>query len=46
MLSTDYPHWDFDHPDALDQQIRRFNDEETRLRILSGTAAEAFELSI
>ncbi|SEH15646.1 hypothetical protein SAMN04487967_2175 [Natronorubrum sediminis] len=46
MLSTDYPHWDFDHPDALDRQIRRYGDEETRERILSGTAIEAFDLSI
>jgi predicted TIM-barrel fold metal-dependent hydrolase len=46
MLSTDYPHWDFDHPDAIDQQVRRISDEETRSRILSKTAVEAFDLSI
>jgi hypothetical protein len=46
MLSTDYPHWDFDHPDALDRYVRRFGDEERRERLLSGTAIEAFGLSI
>jgi hypothetical protein len=46
MLSTDYPHWDFDNPEALDEQVRRFGDEETRDRVLSGTAVEAFDLSI
>lgn len=46
MFSTDYPHWDFDHPDALDQQIRRFGDTATRDRLLSETAIEAFDLSL
>jgi len=46
MLSTDYPHWDFDHPDALGKHVTRFGDEETAERILSGTAIEAFGLSI
>jgi len=46
MLSTDYPHWDFDHPDALDQHVRRFGDEEVRKRVLAETAIEAFDLSI
>jgi len=46
MLSTDYPHWDFDHPDALDKHVRRFGDDGARERILSGTAIEAFDLPI
>lgn len=46
MFSTDYPHWDFDHPDALDDHLRRFGDEATRRRIRAGTAIEAFDLSI
>lgn len=45
MLSTDYPHWDFDHPDALGKHVRRF-DESARDRILAGTAIEAFDLDI
>jgi len=46
MLATDYPHWDFDHPDALDKHIRQFYDEEERAKILSGNAIEAFDLDI
>lgn len=46
LLATDYPHWDFDHPDALDRHIRTFYDEDVRADILSGNAKEAFDLSI
>ena len=46
MLSTDYPHWDFDHPDALDKHVRRFGDESARRKMLAENAIEAFDLSI
>jgi predicted TIM-barrel fold metal-dependent hydrolase len=46
MLSTDYPHWDFDHPSAVDEHIRQFHDDAERERILWESAAEAFDLSI
>jgi predicted TIM-barrel fold metal-dependent hydrolase len=46
MLSTDFPHWDFDHPDALDRHVRRFFSDEDRERVMSETAAEAFGLSV
>ncbi|MFB6300154.1 MAG: amidohydrolase family protein [Halobacteriales archaeon] len=44
-LSTDFPHWDFDHPDALKRHVDRF-DEADRERILSGSAIEAFGLDL
>lgn len=46
MLSTDYPHWDFDHPSALDVHVQKFETDEDRRRILHGTAVEAFGLSL
>lgn len=46
MLSTDYPHWDFDHPSALDVHVQKFDSEEDRRRVLHGTAIEAFGLSL
>lgn len=45
MLSTDYPHWDFDHPEALDDHLRRFYPDR-RERVLAGTAIEAFDLQV
>jgi hypothetical protein len=46
MLATDFPHWDFDHPDALDEHVRRYFSDAERERVLGGTAAEAFGLSV
>ena len=46
MFATDYPHWDFDHPDALDKQLRMRFDAEDRKRILHGNASEFFDLGI
>lgn len=46
MLATDYPHWDFDHPDALGKHIRTFFDEDVREQVLSGNAIKAFDLTI
>ncbi|WP_219418530.1 amidohydrolase family protein [Pseudonocardia nigra] len=41
MFSTDYPHWDFDHPDRA---IRVRLDAETRERIMSGNATALYGL--
>jgi predicted TIM-barrel fold metal-dependent hydrolase len=46
MLATDFPHWDFDNPEALDNHLTNFFTDQERERILSGTAAEAFGLSL
>jgi predicted TIM-barrel fold metal-dependent hydrolase len=46
LLATDYPHWDFDHPDALDRHLRQFYPEETREGVLADNAVEAFDLSL
>ena len=46
MLATDFPHWDFDHPDALDAHLRTAFTPAERARVLSGTAVEAFDLDL
>lgn len=46
MFATDYPHWDFDHPDALDKHLRTRFDEDERKQILHGNAAEFFDLAL
>ncbi|MFB6131054.1 MAG: amidohydrolase family protein [Salinigranum sp.] len=46
MFATDYPHWDFDHPSALDKHLRMHFDEDQRKQILHGNAAEFFDLNI
>jgi len=46
MLATDFPHWDFDYPEELDRHVRTLFPDDDRERILSGTAAEAFGLSL
>jgi predicted TIM-barrel fold metal-dependent hydrolase len=42
MFASDYPHWDFDHPSALDDHLRAFFDDEERERVLHDNAREAF----
>jgi predicted TIM-barrel fold metal-dependent hydrolase len=46
MLATDFPHWDFDNPEALDTHLKLHFSGEERDRVLSGTASEAFGLSL
>jgi predicted TIM-barrel fold metal-dependent hydrolase len=44
MFASDYPHWDFDHPDALDKHLRAHLDAEQREQVLRQTPVEAFGL--
>ncbi len=45
MFATDYPHWDFDHPSALDDHLAaRFTNDE-RQQVLADTPCEVFNLS-
>jgi predicted TIM-barrel fold metal-dependent hydrolase len=45
MFATDYPHWDFDHPTALDRHLQtRFTAEE-REKVLFDNAADVFGIS-
>lgn len=43
LFATDHPHYDFDHPRALDKFLKNF-DEKDRERVLSGNAERIFEL--
>jgi hypothetical protein len=45
-FATDYPHWDFDHPDALDKYLRDHFTAEEREKVLYKNAAEAFGLDL
>ncbi len=44
MFASDYPHWDFDHPDGLDRHLREMFDEEQRQKVLFENANEVFGL--
>lgn len=46
MFSSDYPHWDFDHPTELDKHLRSLFSEEEREKVLLETPKEAFGLNI
>lgn len=46
IFATDYPHWDFDHPDGVDQHLRKTFSEEDRDKLLHKNAIEAFGLDI
>jgi predicted TIM-barrel fold metal-dependent hydrolase len=46
MFATDYPHWDFDSPEELDKHLRRSFTEEERTQVLSGNAAELFDIDV
>ncbi|MFC7157775.1 amidohydrolase family protein [Halomarina halobia] len=45
-FATDYPHWDFDHPEALDKHLRAYFTAEEREKVLYKNAAEAFGLRL
>lgn len=42
LFASDYPHWDFDHPDALADHLARTFDAEQRRRVLEENPREAF----
>lgn len=44
LFATDYPHWDFDTPDALDRHLRGMFTPEERTQVLSANATELFDL--
>lgn len=44
-FATDYPHYDFDNPSAIDTYLKQFSEEE-RERVLSRNAADAYGLDI
>lgn len=46
MFASDYPHWDFDHPDELGQYLRSTFTEAEREQVLTGTPTEAFDLAL
>lgn len=46
VFSSDYPHWDFDHPDAFDRHLRSTFSAEEREQVLHGNAEKAFNLSL
>lgn len=45
LFATDYPHYDFDDPSAIDRFLKQFSAED-RQQVLSGNAKEAFGLSV
>jgi predicted TIM-barrel fold metal-dependent hydrolase len=46
MYTTDYPHHDFDHPNAIDKLLKRAFDDEGREKVLSGNAIEVYDLPV
>jgi predicted TIM-barrel fold metal-dependent hydrolase len=46
MFASDYPHWDFDHPSALNEHLRNMYSVEERSQILHGNANRVFDLGI
>lgn len=45
VFSTDYPHYDFDEPTAIDRHLGSFTDEE-RERVFGGNAIDAYGLDV
>jgi hypothetical protein len=46
MFASDYPHWDFDHPDELGKYLRQMFTEEEREQVLTENPREAFGLDL
>jgi hypothetical protein len=46
MFASDYPHWDFDHPEELGNYLRSMFTAEEREQVLVETPREAFGLDI
>ena len=46
MFATDYPHWDFDHPEAVETYLSQNFTTEEHSKVLSDNAIDAFNLAI
>jgi len=46
MFASDYPHWDFDHPDELGQHLQQTFTAAERKQVLGETPAEAFGINL
>lgn len=46
VYASDYPHWDFDHPEAFDKYLHGTFDRDEREQVLSANAIEAFDLDL
>ncbi|WP_256290923.1 amidohydrolase family protein [Halobellus inordinatus] len=46
VFASDYPHWDFDHPEALDKHLRRHFEADERKQVLHQNAADLLNLNI
>ncbi|MFB6131723.1 MAG: amidohydrolase family protein [Salinigranum sp.] len=46
MYTTDYPHHDFDHPNAIDKFLKRAFDEEDREKVLNRNAIDVYDLPV
>jgi len=46
MFASDYPHWDFDHPDALDKHLRQMFDDDQRDKVLFDNVNDVYNLGL
>lgn len=46
VFSTDFPHFDFDNPESIDNYLRTLFTAEEREKVLHRNAAEAFGLNV
>lgn len=47
VFSTDFPHWDFDHPSVLDEMFENdYHSEEERNNVLGDNAIDIFDLPV
>jgi predicted TIM-barrel fold metal-dependent hydrolase len=44
LFATDYPHWDFDDPSAVDKFLRNKFTDEQRNALMSGNAMEIYDI--
>lgn len=46
LYTTDYPHHDFDHPNAIDKLLKRAFSEEGRKKVLHGNALDVYGIEV